>query len=189
MIVEFSRPLRIDHIDRAGKKITIETNSEEAAALAERFDLLSIESMSADFKVKPVEGGTKYEVTGHLFAKVTQQSIVSGLPVETEVKQDILAWYADYERVTSFEKVKKQREREDIEDEREIKSEEDDPEKIVNGAIDLGEVAAQFLGLALDEFPRGENEEIGAGDYIEVKPEETKDNPFAALAQLKDKKK
>ena len=188
MAIEFSRPLKIEHIDKSGKPIEIEASPDEMIALANRFDLLSIEFMNADFTVKPTDGGTKFSVKGTVRASVTQQSIVSGDSVETPIEQDITAWYADYDRVASFEKARKQKEREETADEYEIKSKEEDPERVMNGAIDLGEVAAQFLGLALDEFPRTKDEEAGSGDYIEVNPEDTKDNPFAALAQLKEKK-
>ena len=67
-------------------------------------------------------------------------------------------------------------------DEHEIRSEEDDPEKIVNGMLDVGEVVSQFFGLGLDIYPRGESEGEGTGDYIESGEEEAKDNPFAKLA-------
>jgi hypothetical protein len=102
-----------------------------------------------------------------------------------EIEQEIDAWYADRSKIASFETAKKNRDGTDEED-REIKSEQDDPEPIYDGIIDLGEVAAQFLGLALDDFPRGADEPYG--DHFEVSEEDAKPNPFAALEQLKEKK-
>lgn len=186
-LYEFSRPLDVDMIDRHGKRQVIAATDDESQALAKRFDLLSLQDLKAELSVMPHAGGTKYEVTGQITAKVVQESVISGKPVETMIRQDVSAWYADETRIASFEKAKKQRDRSDIEEEHEIKTEEQEPETVTNGAIDLGEVAAQFLGLALDDFPRSEDENEGAGDHIEVNPDETRDNPFAKLAQLKDK--
>lgn len=185
---EISRPVQIDHIDRHGKKDTVIASEAECESLAKRFDLLSVKHLKADITIMPREGGTKYEVTGHLTAKVTQESVVSGKPVENDVLQDIHAWYADETRIASFEKAKKQRHQDEFEEDHEIKNEQDDPDIITNGVIDMGEITAQFLGLGLDDFPRGEDEGEGIGDHIEVKPEDARENPFAKLAVLKEKK-
>ncbi len=181
MDYEFSRPLRIDHIDRHGVKQTITPDEYECDALCKRFDLDSIESLQADISVSVSK--ILYHVTGKLTGFVNQVSVVSGNPVPTSIKQDIDAYYIDNSRIACFEQAKAKKE---SDDEYEIKDEKEDPESIQNGEIDLGEVAAQFLGLALDDYPRAENE--GSGDYIEAKPEDAKPNPFAVLKDLNVKK-
>ena len=188
MKVEFSRPINIDQVDRHGKKEFIEATSDECIDLAKRFDLLSLNSFSANVTVKPASGGIKFEVKGTFSANLSQTSVVSGKPVNNTIENEISAWFADQTRVKSFEQAKRNRDRENYEIEQEIKPEAEEPEQVQNGIIDLGEVAAQFLGLAIDDFPRTDEESEGAGDYIEVKPEDTKPNPFAKLAELKVKK-
>lgn len=183
MQVEFSRPLKIDHIDRKGNRESISANTDECAALARRFDIASVENLTAELSIKPMADKLTYEVTGTLTAIVTQNSIISGTPVTKDVTNDIEAWFINNEKITSFSAAKKRLEDEDME--REVLNERDDPDPIENGIIDLGEVAAQFLGLALDDYPRTENESDGAGDYIEATSEDTKPNPFAVLAKLK----
>jgi len=173
---EFSRPLQLDNIDRKGTSKTIEATTDECAALSKRFDLESIEALNADIKIK--SNGMTYHVTGVITGKVNQISVISGNPVPTDINQDIDAYFIDESKVVAFDKPK--------EDEYELRDEKDDPEKITDGLIDLGEVTAQFLGLALDDYPRAEGEDNG--DYIEVKPEDAKPNPFAVLKDMNVKK-
>ena len=177
----------MDHIKSNRHTEQVKANETECEALAKRFDLVSVNSLSGDLTIH-VEGGLRYHVTGIMKANITQESAVSGKSVDKNISHDIDAWYIDPSKVASFEDAVRDRQGGDMEDEREMQSEEDDPEKLYDGAIDLGEVTSQFLGLALDFFPRGEDEAEGSGDYIEVTPEEAKPNPFAELAKLKEKK-
>ena len=62
--------------------------------------------------------------------------------------------------------------------------EDDVPDVIINGEIDLAEIAMEQIALVIDDFPRRE------GEVFEFKSEfdeETtqKANPFAVLAKLK----
>jgi len=187
-IIEFSRPVRIDHIDKGGYKDTISANEDECTRLAKRFDLVAVKSLSANVYIKPKGDGLTYHVKGDLTANIIQQSVVSEQEVSRDITSNIDAYYADKAKVASFLDAKNRKDMENDEQEREVLNESDAPEPIHNGEIDLGEMTAQFLGLALDDYPRAENEAEGTGDYIEATPEETKPNPFAVLQQLKDKK-
>lgn len=183
MEYEFSRPVPIDKIDRKGQSQTLDANETERAALADRFGLAGIHALTAKLDLMP--HGDRYHITGILYATIEQESVASGQLFSKDVEQDIDAWYADRSKIASFETAKKSREGH-AEDGHEIRSERDDPEPIYDGILDLGEVAAQFLGLALDSYPRAANEPFG--DYIEVSAKDSKPNPFAALEQLKEKK-
>jgi uncharacterized metal-binding protein YceD (DUF177 family) len=57
----------------------------------------------------------------------------------------------------------------------------DPPELIVNGAIDLGVLATEFLMLGLDPYPR----KAGAVFEPVIAPVDPADHPFAALKALK----
>ena len=56
--------------------------------------------------------------------------------------------------------------------------EEDPPDPIVDGKVDLGALAAEFLALALDPYPRKPGAEFAAPEVAEP------DSPFAELARL-----
>lgn len=188
--VEFSRPIKIEHIDKKSQKEIISASPEECALLAKRFDLDSIQSLSAEFTIK-MTSPLNYYVSGHLKTTLNQISVISGKVFASDYTEQIEAWYKDTPPIIQFEKAKKRREiplQETDDDEVEFENEKDNPEDIINGEIDLGELTAQFLGLILPAFPRASDETEGAGDYIEATPENTKTNPFSVLATLKDKK-
>jgi hypothetical protein len=58
-------------------------------------------------------------------------------------------------------------------------ADEDEPDPIVDGKIDLGALTAEFFALGLDPYPRKPG---AALDEERTNPEPT-DSPFAALAQ------
>lgn len=186
MEYEFSRAIKIEHIDRKGKSEDITATEEERTNLAKRLDVVSVDKIVATLHVKRMADRITYHVGGHVNGAVVQESVISGEKIETTIAQDIDAWFADNEHVKSFEKEKKKRESDD-EEEHEIKDEKDDPEAIHDGVIDMGEVAVQFFALGIDDYPKTDAEKQGGGDYIEVKPEDAKPNPFAKLAELKTK--
>ena len=69
-----------------------------------------------------------------------------------------------------------------------IINEQEDPEKIIGGKIDLGEVVTQHLSLAIDPYPHKEGVKYEYGDDEPEKvPEAFKNNPFAALKDWKSK--
>jgi len=182
---EFSVPVAVDSIERSGTKKEIEANETERSDLAKRFDLIDIEFLKGKFKIVPAS--VVYHVTGTITGKISQASVATGEPIVKEISQDIDAYYTDYSRVTSFDSEKRKRSGgENSEDDHEIREEREEPESIDNGILDLGEVAAQFLGLALDNYPKAADE--SPADYIEVAPEDAKPNPFAVLKDLNVKK-
>jgi Large ribosomal RNA subunit accumulation protein YceD len=60
--------------------------------------------------------------------------------------------------------------------------EEDPPDVIVDGRIDLGSLAAEFLALGLDPYPRKPGAEFAP---VEPEPEPEAESPFAALEGLR----
>ena len=64
--------------------------------------------------------------------------------------------------------------------------EEDPPEPIVNGEIDMGEAVAQGLALALEPYPRKPGAAI-AEEVPKSAPATAAPGPFAVLARLRKK--
>ena len=59
-------------------------------------------------------------------------------------------------------------------------ADEEPPEQLIDGKLDLGALASEFLLLAIDPYPR----KPGA-EFSPPKVEDEGDHPFAALAALK----
>ncbi|HSV29473.1 MAG TPA: DUF177 domain-containing protein [Candidatus Omnitrophota bacterium] len=173
---EFSRKFRLDQISAAGSDHRLEANAAERDALARRFGILGIASLVAEIRVKAIAAGTMVRVKGRLTAEVTQACVVTLEPVEQKVDE-------------TFELTFREAVEEDDEDgEIEFSMEEDDPpDAIVNGMIDVGEAVAEHLALALDPFPRKAGARVPAAATAAA-PVEEKPNPFAVLAALRQKK-
>jgi uncharacterized metal-binding protein YceD (DUF177 family) len=58
-------------------------------------------------------------------------------------------------------------------------ADEDEPDPIINGRIDLGALAAEFFALGLDPYPHKPGEALDE----EGTHSERTDSPFAALAE------
>jgi uncharacterized metal-binding protein YceD (DUF177 family) len=172
MAPEFSRPLAVERIASTGTELTIEASAEERAALARRFDIPAVHAFSATFVATPWRRGG-VQVRGEFAAEVEQLSVVSLEPFTSEVGEPVVRYYqaetgpGHYPDVLSVESL-----------------EDEEPEVISGGSIDLGEIAAESLALALDPYPRKPGE-VFEPETAQQAEERRQDNPFAVLSQLK----
>jgi uncharacterized metal-binding protein YceD (DUF177 family) len=171
---ELSRPLHVEKISAGGVEEAILANEEERKKLSERFGLLSLPMLEAQLAVAHARGGM-FAVKGHMSADVVQQCVVTLEPLPAHIEQDIDILYADPEFLEPGESPPHAL---DVDDE--------ETEAIVNGIIDLGELVSQNLGIALDPYPRKPGLAFVEAEYGEAP--EAMPNPFAKLAELKDKK-
>lgn len=134
---EFSRPLLTDRVPRKGSHEHIIADEKECVALAQRFDLPKLFSFKARLLAMPWRGGGIH-ITGVVEADVERISVVS---------------------LESFRRIEKfQVDRIFLPPKIIVDAVEDDAEPIQNGEVDLGEVAAETLGLELDPYPRKDGE-------------------------------
>jgi len=147
IVPEFSRPILADSLAVSDRIHEIEANDEERAALAERFGILSIESLSATIRLRRLPGGDLVRLRGQLKAHVTQACVVSLEPVPEEIEEEFELIYGP----------KPDEESEEIVVDMEAM---DPPEPIINNAIDIGEAVAEHLALALEPFPRAPGAEF-----------------------------
>lgn len=176
--------------ERAGVEITdltISPAAEEAQALCQRLNLVTLDGLSAQMKIERLSGGMVVHVKGRLTAHVVQSCVVSLEPVETDIDETFEGWFANQDNTVILAKAR--RARQNADGEAPILEEKDDPEPIVNGHIDLGELATQYLSLALDPYPRapgvGTGEEGDVAAYSDAPGADLRRNPFAALKDWK----
>lgn len=172
MAPEFSRPLAVERIASTGTELTIEASAVECEALARRFDIPAVHAFSATFLATPWRRGG-VEVRGEFAARVEQISVVSLEPFTSEVGEPMVRYFqaetgpGHHPDVHSVESL-----------------EDEEPEVISGGSIDLGEIAAESLALALDPYPRKAGEAFEHETAQEAE-ERRQDNPFAVLSRLK----
>jgi uncharacterized metal-binding protein YceD (DUF177 family) len=163
---EFSRFIEADSVGARPIERQISANAEERAALAERFELRAIDRLEAAFTLRRAGDGVIH-VKGRVRGDVVQSCVVTLEPVPATIEEEFAADFA----------ANSDRQGEDEEIDFEAA---DPPEPIQNGHIDLGELAAEHLSLALDPYPRAPGARIPqALDPDE--PDERPVNPFSIL--------
>ena len=162
--------MKVDALPRDGLTQTFSAAAAERAALAERFGLVGIDELTADFTLKPTGRGVR--VTGVVRARAIQTCVVSLEPFAAEVEEEVDVRFAPPPSEPS-----KGRSAEEILH----FDDEDEPDPIVEGKIDLGALAAEFLALGLDPYPRKPGVEFEAPS----EGEDLDDSPFAALSRVK----
>lgn len=163
----WSVPLDVDTIPETGLHRAIEASAEICAAVAQLADVRAISGLKATFDLS--RAGDIVHVTGRVTATVGQNCVVTLEPLETAVDEPIDVLFAPVPAEGSA-----------ASDERRHKADEDLPEPLIDGTIDLGAIACEFLILGIEPYPRKAGVEFSPP---EVEPDGP--HPFAALAALK----
>ena len=82
---EFFRPHPVRALHAAPEGLSIEADSDERTALAERFGLVSLDALSADLTMQREETGLM--VRGTVRAAVQQACVVTGDPVASDIDE------------------------------------------------------------------------------------------------------
>lgn len=168
---EFSRPVRIDRLSAEPRRIEIEADARELAALAERFALTGLDRLEAEAELRIA--GEAVIARGSVRASLTQSCVASGEPVGGAIDEPFEIVFRPAPDGGSAE------------EEVELSEGEMDVVFHDGASLDLGEAVAQTLFLSLDPYPRS----AAADEALKqagVKSEEEA-GPFAALAALRDK--
>jgi|SRR5579864_1372110 len=163
---EFSRPIDVHRLPPAGGAYEIVASPAECAALAKRFDLLTLDRLEARVQLSALAAGF-YRLSATLQADLTQPCVVTLEPVKSRVAEAFALLYGA------------------VDEQKEVvlDGNSETVEPIEGGMIDIGEAVAQQLSLALDPFPRAP----GAPAPSDTSPSESQrlDSPFAVLAKLR----
>lgn len=171
MTAEFSRTVRIDTLGAGPRTIEIEADEAERAALAERFGLVSIESLAAD--VALTRAGEAITAVGKLRAKVTQSCVATAVPVPASVEEPFTILFRPPPEGHAEEEI-------------ELSEQEMDVVFYDGAMVDIGDAVAESLSLGLDPYPRAPDaeavlREVGVKSEDEMEAERVARSPFAAL--------
>ncbi len=184
---EWSHFFDVDDLEKKPTELTIEASEDECADLARRFAVVSIEKATAKLKLSNA-GGHVIHVQGRFECDITQECVVTLDPVQSSLSEPVEGWFADRDTAVSFANAKKEREVAKSHAEVEILDEKEDPEPVVEGRIDLGELVAQHISLAIPTYPHKEGVEYEVGDDNLTLDEKSplRKNPFEALKDWKE---
>ena len=162
-ILTLSSELSVDRFASGkARKFTIQPTPAEIAELVARFDFVSIEDMRAVVTIRKVARDC-WDVTGTLSARVVQRCVITDDHVPELVDFTIEERY-----------VRKAKNDDGIEVDL------NEAEPLVGGAIDIGEMVAQTLGVAVTPWPKSPT----SADSL-TQEDVSDEHPFAGLAALR----
>ncbi len=171
----FTRPFPIEGLGDNEVVEAIEATAGERAVLVRRFELLALERLSARFRLRRLEGQPVIGIAADFEAEVSQACVVTLKPVPNQLTGSFSLLFSlspesaspGGEIVIDLDAA-------------------DPPEPVPPGGIDLGEILAEQLALALALYPRAEGARLEQTSWDggpDAAPAATK--PFAVLETLK----
>ena len=170
---------------------TLIAGDADLKALAARLGVHGIHSLVSEMTLQRIPGNKAViHVEGILKADVTQSCIISHVPVKEHIEEEFEAWYADPASFTSLAKAKHERAGKLADAEIPVMEEQEAPEAMINGKIDLGDLVAQYLSLSLNPYPRAHGvawDRESVESVTDAKPASPlRKNPFEALKGWKN---
>ena len=168
---------RISDLPPAGRVLAISADEGERQAIAAAHGVEGIESFEAQLLLQPFRrGGAR--VSGELKVRLTQLCVVSLRPVEEQIDEEFARSFLPPESVASSKPGRPGA----LPDVIEIivdPDEEDPPEQLLGGVVDLAAVLLEQFALALNPYPR--HLEAALKEADEPGKAILQDSPFASL--------
>ena len=161
-------PMAVGDVPESGLRVELEADEATRRAVAKAAGVDDIARLTARFDLAR-RGRNGLHVTGLVSALVGQLCVVSLEPIANKVSEAIDLSFGDETSMPTAARPL------DI-----AVDAADPPEPIVNGMVDLGVIATEFLILGIDPYPR----KPGAA-FAAPPDKETAGKAFAALAALK----
>lgn len=158
----YSEPVRLHQLG-AGVKRILEPDAAARARIVKALDLASLDAFTAEMELVPSPVG--WRLSGRVRASLAQICGITLDPLPLEIDAPFSLTLAEAVEQDSDEII--------------ITLEDESPDLIENGQIDLGQYAVEQLALRLDPFPR----KPGA-EFVQP-PEPVEISPFAVLKQLR----
>ena len=161
-------PVRLEDVPDTGLHFDLVADEHVRADLAALAGVLDLPRLEAAIDVVRHRNGLR--ATGRVTATVGQTCVVTLEPMENQLEEFIDVVFAPPSA-------------EDQEDQNASFETDEPPEALADGTADIGALAAEFLLLGIDPYPRK------PGAEFTPPPEESgAAAPFAALAKLKEAK-
>jgi uncharacterized metal-binding protein YceD (DUF177 family) len=162
----WSVPVAVEDIDTDSRHYDLAADESTRAAVASIAGVREVPRLVASFDVTRHESDG-LRVAGRVSATVEQTCVITLEPVTNEVEEDIDLIYLPGAAAQAGPKVRDEPA--------------EGPEPLIDGKVDLGTLATEFLVLGLDPYPRRPGAEFQSPEI-----KEAAGGPFAALATLKN---
>ena len=158
----YSEPVRLHQLG-SGVKRTLEPDAPTRARIVRALDLASLDAFTAEMELVPSPVG--WRLSGRIRASLAQTCGITLEPLPVEIDAPFGLTLAESMEEDSEEII--------------ITLDDESPDLIENGQIDLGQSAVEQLALRLDPFPR-----TPGAEFVQP-PEPAEISPFAVLKQLR----
>jgi hypothetical protein len=158
-----------------GAHFSLTADADTRAAIARIAEIRELPRLDVTFDVTR-QGADGLHVVGEVSATVGQNCVVTLEPLVTEIDEKV-----DLSFRSSLPEVEPEADEDDDSGKRSSRSRRnlDGPEPLLDGAVDLGALAVEFLILGIDPYPRKPGAKFEPPQDLKPDP-----GPFAALASL-----
>lgn len=166
---EFSFPLKIEDINQGQQCYKLRAGKQELESLREILQVPAVNSFGANIMLNFQKKKGLLEVYGTVRANLSLISVISLEPFNKDYAAD---FKLTYDTNAKYEDI--------YEGDDDINA--DVPDIVIDGKINLADIAIEQLALIMEDYPKKEGEEFSA---VIEDDAPLKENPFAALAKLK----
>ncbi len=167
---EFSYIVDVRQIPGAGLTLDLRADEAQRRALAGRFGIPSVKSLSARIVLSKINKD-RVRVNGDFKAEVEQICVITLEPFDQQVRDHFSVVFSqESDPSLKLNEI-------DLN-----MDEDDDVEFLENGKIDVGELTSEYLSLALDPFPHAPDAVFHSESDAEMQK-----NAFSVLEKLKFK--
>lgn len=162
----WSVPVVVDEIPETGLHLEVDAPEAVRKELAGLAGVRELFRLSGEFDL--ARKGARVSVTGRVKARVGQTCVVTLEPIESNLDEavDLIFAPAAGDAVEAGAKN--------------VKADDEPPEPLIDGKLDLGAVATEFLLLGIDPYPRKADAE-----FVPLDTDGGGAHPFAGLDALK----
>lgn len=184
---EWSHLIDVARLEDGPLDLEISAPPEARKDLARRVKVDAIDALTARARLEHADQRHVIYVSGRFRAIVQQTCVISDAPITQEIEEDFEGWYADPDAAISLVRARHDRLSQRLDAEVPMLEEADDPEPLIDGKVDLGELVSQYLSLAIDPYPHAEgvSAEEMAPELLRTEEAALRRNPFAALKDWK----
>ena len=167
----FSYPIKIEDLKQSDYKYELKADAEELEDITQVLQVEKVHEFEAEIFLKLTNRTNNLRVWGRVDAKIELKSVIT---LNNFIKDYEVPFELNFDTRATYNDIK----------ELECNIEDEVPDIIENGCINLADIAIEQVALNLEDYPRAEGEIFDGSLYCDI-DEPKKENPFAVLKKLK----
>lgn len=167
----FSYPIKIEDLKQSDYKYEIKADTAELEDITQVLQVEKVHEFKAEILLKLNNRANNLHVWGKVFAKIELKSVIT---LNNFIKDYEVPFELNFDTRATYNDIK----------ELECNIEDEVPDIIENGCINLADIAIEQIALNLEDYPRADGEIFDSSLYCDLEGPK-KENPFAVLAKLK----